>query len=500
MRPTLTLRLLLVIACSLLLALPASAVPAKLAQQGRVLDSAGAPLEGSHEMGFALLDAASGGTELWSESRTADFDNGYYSIILGEDVPLDDLLFDSEGVWLEVVIDGEVLSPRQEVVSVPYALRAVSAANVEGGVANVGEVSIDGAVVIDSTGAWVGPAPVVALDWQDLTGVPPDLTDGDQDTLSSLACSGGQLPKWDATNSVWGCSDDDNTNTQLDETQVDAFVSNNGYTTTDSDTLAALSCAPGEIARFVGPTGGWACDAETVTTTLPWSAVTGIPGDLADGDQDTDTQLSETQVETYVTNAAINLAAGSTTGGQQPVLVDANGNVGIGTPAATERLTVAGTIESTSGGVKFPDGTVQTTAGGSGTVIYTRCAWTSTYSSGVGGCTPPMCPSGWVDLNLIGNVKTATGTGTSTSSAYQESGGYQERACFSSIPALALYSRCAWTSTYASGIGNCSPNACPSGWTDLGITGNVKTSIAVDTSTSSAYQEAGGYQERICTQ
>lgn len=39
-----------------------------------------------------------------------------------------------------------------------------------------------------------------------------------------------------------------------------------------------------------------------------------------------------------------------------------NGNVGIGTSAPPSKLTVAGTIESTSGGVKYPDGTTQTTA------------------------------------------------------------------------------------------------------------------------------------------
>jgi hypothetical protein len=39
-----------------------------------------------------------------------------------------------------------------------------------------------------------------------------------------------------------------------------------------------------------------------------------------------------------------------------------NGNVGIGTTSINEKLTVAGTIESITGGIKFPDGTVQTTA------------------------------------------------------------------------------------------------------------------------------------------
>ena len=42
--------------------------------------------------------------------------------------------------------------------------------------------------------------------------------------------------------------------------------------------------------------------------------------------------------------------------------VNITGNVGIGTTLPTEKLTVEGKIESTSGGFKFPDGTSQTTA------------------------------------------------------------------------------------------------------------------------------------------
>ncbi len=40
------------------------------------------------------------------------------------------------------------------------------------------------------------------------------------------------------------------------------------------------------------------------------------------------------------------------------------GNVGIGTAAPTQKLEVAGTVYSTSGGFKFPDGTTQATAAG----------------------------------------------------------------------------------------------------------------------------------------
>lgn len=42
--------------------------------------------------------------------------------------------------------------------------------------------------------------------------------------------------------------------------------------------------------------------------------------------------------------------------------ITVGGNVGIGTSSPGQMLTVAGTIETTSGGVKFPDGTTQATA------------------------------------------------------------------------------------------------------------------------------------------
>jgi hypothetical protein len=55
-----------------------------------------------------------------------------------------------------------------------------------------------------------------------------------------------------------------------------------------------------------------------------------------------------------------------------------SGNVGIGIDAPTQKLQVVGTIYSSSGGFKFPDGTVQTTAatggGGGGSTTYTASA------------------------------------------------------------------------------------------------------------------------------
>jgi len=48
--------------------------------------------------------------------------------------------------------------------------------------------------------------------------------------------------------------------------------------------------------------------------------------------------------------------------GDSTIFEDKFGKVGIGTDAPSSRLTVVGTIETTLGGLKFPDGSVQTTA------------------------------------------------------------------------------------------------------------------------------------------
>jgi hypothetical protein len=114
------------LAVSALFALAAVAsgdIPKKISYQGRLTDSSGLPLAGSHSLTFRLYDLPAGGSSLWSESKTAEADsNGIFSTVLGSVTPVE---VDFDGpCWLEIEVDGEVLSPRREIVSVPFAYQA----------------------------------------------------------------------------------------------------------------------------------------------------------------------------------------------------------------------------------------------------------------------------------------------------------------------------------------------------------------------------------------
>ncbi|HCP45323.1 MAG TPA: hypothetical protein DIU15_04745, partial [Deltaproteobacteria bacterium] len=174
----------------------ALATPTRLSQQGRVLDGAGGPLSGSHTLVFTLYDEETGGNVLWTETHQLNLDEGYYSVTLGTLSTLDDLLFDGGAQWLQLTLNGDDLSPRQEVISVPYAMRSTSATHLDGGLVDAAEVHVGGVPVIDSSANWIGPTP--SINWSDLNNVPAGLADGDTDT-------------------------------QLTEAQVDAFVANNNY-------------------------------------------------------------------------------------------------------------------------------------------------------------------------------------------------------------------------------------------------------------------------------
>lgn len=378
----------------LLLSSIASAVPLQYNHQGRLLDVDGVGLAGEHELTFRILDDSD--AVLWEESLNVDFSDGFYSVNLGNDEadnPLDDSIFTAYPLWMELAVDGDTLSPAHPIQSVPYASVSGLAENLDGGSVNATEVLVNGIPVIDASGHWVGPAD--QPDWYSIPNRPPglddgdddtqldqagvlnyvngssvnlgtgsqvdssdivtassfdsylsgELTDGDNDTLAELSCAVGEIAAWGANN-AWVCTSD----ASLEWSDIASMLTANSAdlnasttvgglpivtTATDMDTLNALSCQSGQVAKFDVAQGIWICSNDVFlnqsdvlgyvngsTVDLgAGSTVNGsdivtsdsytsyLPADLADGDDDT--QLDQTGVVSYVQGQTLNLGAGS---------------------------------------------------------------------------------------------------------------------------------------------------------------------------------------------
>ena len=193
-RPTL-------LALSLMSTVVAAQAPQLLGYQGRLLQSSGAPVTGPRDVRFTLFSAETAGTQLWTETQQLGLSDGYYSTSLGATgvtagAALEAALV-SGTAWLELAgkepaqTAFDVLTPRQRVGSVAYALNAK---NVSGGTVNGTTVSIAGSTVIDATGRYVGPAIVTAT--APLTA-----------TANAVGLTGcpdaGQVLSWSGT--AWGC-------------------------------------------------------------------------------------------------------------------------------------------------------------------------------------------------------------------------------------------------------------------------------------------------------
>jgi len=100
-------------------------VPRELRLQGRLTDAGGEPLTGAVSLAVGIWDAASGGSELYSETDAVVLDEaGRFVTTLGDDGPLDPADFDQE-LWVSLEVDGGGdLPTRLPLRAAPTALRA----------------------------------------------------------------------------------------------------------------------------------------------------------------------------------------------------------------------------------------------------------------------------------------------------------------------------------------------------------------------------------------
>ncbi|MBN1477833.1 hypothetical protein JXA47_13855 [Candidatus Sumerlaeota bacterium] len=120
---------LICLAISALAILPAVAqdVPELVNYQGLLTDAGGVPLAtGTCDLSFSLYADADGNTRVWGPETHADAQviDGQFNVILGSTEPLGDAFQESER-YLGVAVSPEAeITPRQRILSTPYALSA----------------------------------------------------------------------------------------------------------------------------------------------------------------------------------------------------------------------------------------------------------------------------------------------------------------------------------------------------------------------------------------
>ena len=107
-------------------------VPGQINYQGFLIDDGGVPVDGDVEVWFLIYDEEIGGSEVWSEGpMTVPAVGGVINVILGETTPLTPALLAGPR-WLEVIVEGEYLGPRERIVSSLFAIEAENADTVDG--------------------------------------------------------------------------------------------------------------------------------------------------------------------------------------------------------------------------------------------------------------------------------------------------------------------------------------------------------------------------------
>ena len=168
------------------------------------------------------------------------------------------------------------------------------------------------------------------------------------------------------------------------------------------------------------------------------------------------------------------------------MIISQDGRVGIGTESPSELLSVAGTIESTTGGMKFPDGTIQTSAAAS--AIWNQNSDTVFYNGGFVG----------IGTNSPSELLSVAGIIESTTGGVKFPDGSVQTTAFTGY--APIWSQSNDTVSYASGvvgIGTTSPNAILSvvGQNDsekvLSVENSFSASVGITAASALSY--AGSY-------
>jgi len=236
----------------------AAAVPLTLSQNGFLTDDQGRPVSAALPFAFNIYLSPDGNDLVWGEDvPDVVVTGGHYSVTLGTNNSLKDVFNSRKDIYLEIVVNGQKVTPRQKIRAVPYALVAGDLV----GDIHPKSVTAGGKTTIDETGKWVGDT----SGFGDVTGVtttPPLGGGGSSGELTIGVPKAGDSADGYVSSADWN-----------------AFfgLQNRVTAACQADQVAGAIAADGTVAcvSTIATTIG---DISSVATTLP------LTGGRADGD------------------------------------------------------------------------------------------------------------------------------------------------------------------------------------------------------------------------
>lgn len=125
---------------------PVTSMPTWLNYQGRLTQPDGSLVsDGSYGITFRLFESPTGGSAVWTQASTpVAAKGGLFQTTLGYISPFGDLPFDRP-YWLEIEVEGRVLTPRQPLAAAAYAIHAHVADSLSSGAIGTAAI-MDGAI------------------------------------------------------------------------------------------------------------------------------------------------------------------------------------------------------------------------------------------------------------------------------------------------------------------------------------------------------------------
>ena len=122
-------RIVVAVLVSLALAASVQGQSPMINYQGKLLDTEGQPLNETVSISFSIYGRETAGSALWTETQSSVIvENGIFNVLLGSINPIPESLFNGADRWLGLKVGSDSeMSPRQQIVSVGYALRAGNA-------------------------------------------------------------------------------------------------------------------------------------------------------------------------------------------------------------------------------------------------------------------------------------------------------------------------------------------------------------------------------------